>query len=220
MTILFDLDGTVIDSTEAIVESFFYACNKNRFEPPTTQEITSLIGYPLDVMFASVGVDKEKVWDFVSAYKEHYREISTQKTVLLPKAKEAIMVADGFARLGVVTTKTARYSKELLEHFGIMKYFEVLVGREDVTNPKPDAEPIDKALELMHIKNKKDLYIIGDTVLDLEAAKNAKIEAIGVLSGYGKKEELLKYGFEIVEDLYDAVEVLKKRKNNTNKLNY
>lgn len=220
MTILFDLDGTVIDSTEAILESFFYACDKNGFGCPTTQEITALIGYPLDVMFTSVGVEKEKVWDFVLAYKEHYREISTQKTVLLPKAKEAVILADDFARLGVVTTKTAQYSKELLEHFGIMRYFEVLIGREDVTNPKPDAEPIEKALQKMDIKEKKDVYIIGDTVLDLASAQNAKIEAVGVLSGYGKKAELVKYGFEVVENLYDAVEVLKKRKNNTNKLNY
>ncbi|NPA65989.1 MAG: HAD family hydrolase [Epsilonproteobacteria bacterium] len=219
MIILFDLDGTVIDSTEAIVESFYFACDKYGFNRPAYEEITALIGFPLDVMFREVGVEEEKVWDFVSAYKEHYRIISKEKTFLLPGAKEAIIMASEFARLGVVTTKTARYSQELLEHFGIMHYFETLIGREDVTHPKPHKEPIEKALLNMGISKKKDVYIIGDTILDLEAAKNANILAIGVLSGYGKEEELKQYGFLVAKNVYEAVEVLKKRKNNTYELN-
>ncbi len=209
MIILFDLDGTVIDSTEAIVESFYEACKKFDFKKLKKEEITKLIGHPLDVMFASVGVSKERVWDFVAAYKEHYRNISKEKTVLLPHAKEAIELARSFARLGVVTTKTARYSHELLEHFGVMEHFEVLIGREDVKHPKPDSEPILKALEVMGEKPSKSVFLIGDTVLDLEAAQRAKISATAVLSGYGTKEELSAYGFALYKDVYEAVVNLK-----------
>jgi len=209
MVILFDLDGTVIDSTEAIVESFYSACDKFGFKRPKEEEIKNLIGYPLDIMFSEVGVGNEKVWDFVKAYKEHYRVISKEKTILLPKAKEAIKEAKQIARLGVVTTKTARYSHELLEHFEIMQYFEVLIGREDVQNPKPHKEPILKALEKMDIKPSKDVYIIGDTKLDLESAISANINAIAVLSGYGTKEELKKYNFFIKENIFEAIKYLK-----------
>jgi phosphoglycolate phosphatase len=212
MTILFDLDGTLIDSTEAIVESFYSACEKYNFKKPSQEEITSLIGYPLDVMFRSIGVEEEKVWDFVSAYKETYREISKEKTTLLPKAKETIQNAATFARLGVVTTKTGRYSKELLEHFGIMCYFETLIGREDVTHPKPHPEPVLKALLAMQITKKDDVFLIGDTKLDLLSAKAAGIQAVGVLCGYGKEEELKKYDFELTKDAFLAVEMLKKEK--------
>jgi len=213
MIILFDLDGTLIDSTDAILESFFLSCEKNNLKKPNEEEVKSLIGYPLDIMFSRVGAPKEKVWDFVTTYKEHYRKISTQKTKLLPNAKEAVTKANKFARLGIVTTKTARYSKELMEYFGLMKYFEVLIGREDVTNPKPHSEPILKALEKMKIKNHNDCYIIGDTILDLKSAKEASINGIAVLSGYGKEEKLRKYTDLVFKDTLEAINFLQKVKN-------
>jgi phosphoglycolate phosphatase len=97
---------------------------------PKNEAITSLIGLPLDEMFVRLGVSKEERMLYVNAYKEHYRTIHTQKTVLLPRAKEAIELAYSYALLGVVTTKTSRYSRELLEYFDLMKYFNVLIGRE------------------------------------------------------------------------------------------
>ena len=212
--LLFDLDGTVIDSTEAILESFFVACEQNGCEKPSGDEVKKLIGYPLDVMFAQVGVDERKVWECVASYKEHYRVISKNKTLLLPRAKEAIELAATFARLGVVTTKTARYSKELLRHFGVFEFFEVLIGREDVQNPKPHPEPILRALEVMGKKPSRDVWMIGDTKLDLLCAKNAAVNAVGVLSGYGTNKELKRYGFSIKPDLYEAVTYLRQNEKN------
>ncbi len=209
MIILFDLDGTVIDSTEAILESFYKACQKFGFDKPNKEDIKALIGYPLDVMFKEVGVKDEKVWDFVDAYKEHYRKISTKKTKMLPNATQAIKEAKKFARLGVVTTKTARYSKELLEHFGVLEYFETLVGREDVTHPKPHKEPIELALKRMNGLDEKEVFIIGDTKLDMISAKNADIKSVAVLSGYGLEDELKCYTNLIFDDVYEAVIALK-----------
>ena len=209
MIILFDLDGTLIDSTEAILESFHTACEKLGFPSPDDADIKRLIGYPLDYMFAHVGVPKEKVWDFVTAYKEHYRKISKQKTVLLPNAAEAVHEAASFARLGIVTTKTGRYSRELMEHFGLLHYFEVLVGREDVENPKPHPEPILNAIEMMHPQEGEDIYMVGDTKLDMECAKEAGVEAVGVLCGYGAKEELESFGYPLFSDALEAVKYLK-----------
>ena len=209
MIILFDLDGTLIDSTEAILESFHTACEKLGFPSPKDEDIKRLIGYPLDYMFAHVGVPKERVWDFVATYKEHYRVISKAKTVLLPRAKEAVKEAASFARLGIVTTKTGRYSRELMEHFGLGHYFEVLVGREDVTNPKPHPEPILNALEMMHPAKEEEIYMIGDTKLDMECAKEAGVKALGVLCGYGGKEELEKFGIPLFADAFEAVKHLK-----------
>ena len=209
MIILFDLDGTLIDSTEAILESFHTACRKFGFPSPTDDAIKRLIGYPLDYMFAHVGVPKERVWDFVSAYKEHYRVISKAKTVLLPHAKEAVILSAEFVRLGIVTTKTGRYSKELMEHFGLLRHFEILIGREDVEHPKPHPEPILKAIEKMRPAVNEDIYMIGDTKLDMECAKEAGVKALGVLCGYGTKEELAQYGAPLFGDVLEAVEYLK-----------
>ncbi len=189
MTILFDLDGTLIDSTEAILESFHNSFDVHKHTHPEDEAIKALIGHPLDVMYRELGVEEEVVWDFVTTYKEHYRVISTQKTVLLPQAREAVELAATFARLGIVTTKTGKYSRVLMEHFGLMDYFEVLIGREDVEHPKPHAEPIEKAIAKMGV-SKEQCWIIGDTRLDLGSAKNAGIESVGVLSGYDNAEQL------------------------------
>lgn len=209
MTILFDLDGTLIDSTEAILESFHNSFDLHKHPHPDDQAIKALIGHPLDVMYAELGIEESKVWDFVHTYKEHYRVISTQKTVLLPEAAEAVEEAKRFARLGIVTTKTGKYSRVLMEHFGLMKHFDVLIGREDVQNPKPHAEPINKAIAQMKVLREK-CWMIGDTRLDIASANNAGINSIGVLSGYDNLEQLKTLTDIIEKNALQAVKRLAK----------
>jgi len=212
MILLFDLDGTLIDSTEAILESFHNSFKVHNRAAPSDEAIKALIGYPLDVMYSELGIDESEVWDFVATYKEYYREISTQKTYLLPHVKEAVEAASKIATLGIVTTKTGRYSKILMEHFSLMHYFDVLIGREDVQRPKPDAQPIEKALQILGSTKDDEVYMIGDTKLDLLSAKNAGVNSIAVLCGYGTKESLEKYTDIILDDALEAVKWLQNRK--------
>lgn len=207
--ILFDLDGTLIDSTEAILESFDYAFKKHKFDfSGGDEEIKSHIGYPLDVMFSALGVEKNKVSDFVESYKENYRVISEQKTVLLKYAKQAVQEASKFARLGVVTTKTTQYSIPLLKNLGIYEYFETIIGRQEVKNPKPDPEPIEVALKNMGRESSRDIFMIGDTKLDLIAANRANISSCGVLCGYGHKKELSCYTPLVTTNALKAVNLI------------
>ena len=203
-TILFDLDGTLIDSTEAILESFGVAYDTFGRAMPEEDEIKELIGHPLDMMFRMLGVPNSQADAYVDAYKEYYKLISRKKTTLLPLAKEAVKLAATIGTLGVVTTKTARYSEELLEHLGVMHYFEVLIGRESVTHPKPHPEPILKALS--HLKaDASRTWMIGDTPMDLIAANEAGVQGIGVLCGYGTKYDLQKHTDCVLKDALDAV---------------
>ena len=208
--VLFDLDGTLIDSTEAILESFTKAYNTFGLHVPKDETIKSLIGLPLDVMFVKLGIDVSEAMAYVKSYKEYYRTIYIEKTVLLPRAKEAIEYAHVYARLGVVTTKTSEYSRELLEHFGLMQYFDVLIGREEVQKPKPDTEPVIKALKALEYRFGRVAYMIGDTSVDMEAAYESNIGSVGVLCGYGKKEDLDEFADFIKEDAYEAVKLIEK----------
>ncbi len=207
MIILFDLDGTLIDSTDAIVSTFHHSFDVHEREHPSDEEIKALIGYPLDIMYAELGIEEISVWDFVATYKEQYRKISTQKTMLLENAREAVLKASEIATLGIVTTKTGRYSEILMEHFDLMKYFKVLIGREHVQEPKPHAEPILKALKELDSKD-SDIWMIGDTKLDLISAKNAGVNSIGVLCGYGNSKVLQEHTNIVVDDALKAVEYL------------
>lgn len=206
MTILFDLDGTLIDSTDAILEGFEEAYKFFNEEVPNCNTIKSLIGYPLDEMFEKLGCKGDK-WDYVDAYKLHYRKISREKTSLLPMAKEALEEASKFATLGIVTTKTSKYSKELLEHMEIMHYFDVLIGREDVLNPKPHEEPILKAMKALN-SSQNSTWMIGDTALDLNSANNAGVSSVGVICGYGEEKELQKYTKNVVSNSFFAVKLI------------
>ena len=205
--ILFDLDGTLIDSTEAIVSTFYHSFKELNYDFKGNDEnIKSLIGYPLDIMYKELGVDEEKVWDFVDAYKNRYRIISKEKTTLLENAYEAVKLASQFARVSVVTTKTRAYTMPLLEHFDIAQFFEIVTGRENVQNPKPHPEPILITLEQMNYnKDLHDVWMVGDTKLDLIAANEANISSVGVLCGYGEKEELLQYTKYVKNNSLDAV---------------
>jgi phosphoglycolate phosphatase len=162
-------------------------------------------------MYKELGVAQDKIWDYVDAYKQEYRKISTIKTDLLPNAVESVKKAAEFAELGIVTTKTGKYSKILMEYFDLMKYFKVLIGREDVQNPKPHEEPILKALESFDVKD-KEVWMIGDTKLDLICAKNASVNSIGVLCGYGEKQILKQFSNVILNDSLEAVNYLQNRK--------
>lgn len=204
MTILFDLDGTLIDSTEAILESFHRSYEILGGENPSDDAVKALIGHTLEDMYLRLGRAPEEVETYVRTYKAHYRLISKEKTVLLPRAREAIETAAGFATLGIVTTKTGLYSRELLEHFGVMEHFGVLIGREDVTHAKPHPEPVLKALEFLSAEAAGS-WLIGDTRLDAGSALRAGIGCVGVLSGYDNEEQLRALTPFIVEDAFEAV---------------
>lgn len=209
--ILFDLDGTLIDSTDAILSTFNHSFQELNFDfKGNDEDIKSLIGYPLDIMYARLGVEESKVWDFVDAYKNRYRIISKEQTTLLENAYEAVELASKIARVSVVTTKTRAYTMPLLEHFNIAQFFEIVTGRENVQNPKPHPEPILTTLEKMNYDKKlHDVWMIGDTKLDLIAANDANINSIGLLCGYGEEEELRKYTNFIETTALDAIKYLK-----------
>jgi phosphoglycolate phosphatase len=205
--ILFDLDGTLIDSTEAILESFERSFALLGGGKADEERIRDLIGYPLEEMYRRLGVEEKMIQAYVRAYKERYRNIHTRRTVLLPDAEEAVRMASDFARLGVVTTKTGRYSRELLEHFGLLGYFDVLVGSEDVLRHKPHPEPVFAALKQMNISavSAERCWLIGDTCLDMKAASAAGISAVAVTCGYGNAEELASCAGNTEKSVLDAL---------------
>jgi len=209
--ILFDLDGTLIDSTEAIVSTFLHSFNQLEFNFTGNEEdIKNLIGYPLDIMYKNLGVEEDRVWDFVDTYKQRYKIISKEKTLLLENAFEAVELASQIGRVSVVTTKTRMYTMPLLEHFNIAQFFEIVTGRENVQNPKPHPEPILITLEQMNYnKDIHDVWMIGDTKLDLIAANEANVNSIGLLCGYGNEEELRKYTSNIKQNSLEAINFLK-----------
>jgi len=155
-------------------------------------------------MFTMLGVGKASAPAYADAYREHYRTIHTAKTVLLPGARDAVERAAAFAHLGIVTTKTTRYATELMAHLELMHFFGILIGQDDVRHPKPHPEPIRKALDALPTVT-GGRFMIGDTCLDMEAARAARVEGMGVLCGYSDRATLSRCTANLFENASEAV---------------
>jgi len=214
--LLFDLDGTLIDSTKAIVGTFNYSFKKLNYDfNGNDEDIKNLIGYPLEVMYDGLRVPKKEIQLFVDTYKNRYKDISLRDTVLLNDAKKSLELASSFATLAIVTTKTTKYTIPLLEDMGIMHYFKEIVGRQEVINPKPHPEPVLKAIELLNVTLcNTNIYMIGDTKLDLIAATKANVKGVGVLCGYGKIDDLKQYTNMVYKTTYEAILAIKENLGN------
>lgn len=206
--VLFDLDGTLIDSTEPIIESFYFACDKFGLKKPDINHLKQTIGHTLENMFLTFNASKKDIQNLIDSYREHYRMVYLQKTKMLPNATKSIQIASEFSTLGIVTTKTSEFSKKILDHFKVLRYFNVVIGIENVTFPKPNAEPITKAIEELKIQN-YEAFMIGDTILDSQSAINAGIKAIGVKSGYGDIKDLEKSCERVFKDTLEAINFIK-----------
>ena len=186
--VCFDLDGTLIDSTDAIVDSFLHTFRTLKIPEPTRQRIIETISVPLEQQFAKLSVDDTD--RATQIYREHYRAEAPAKTTLLPGANSAIsQLSDAGLKLAIATSKRRSAAEPLLEYLGVLSAFEFCIGPEDVRHPKPHPECLLLAMDRLQTKPESMIFV-GDSQYDIRAANAANVQCIALTTGYSTAEEL------------------------------
>ena len=207
-SILFDLDGTLTDSGEGIMKSAVYALSHYGIEAPSEAELRSFVGPPLTESFARFGVPQDQLTKVVEIYRSRYIPIGRFENTPYPGIRELLekLKADGH-RLYVATSKPEWMSIEILEHFDLAKYFDMICGASTDFSRNSKEAVIAHLLE--ECGAQENPVMIGDTAYDVIGAKEHGIPTIGVDWGYGLNEDMEKAGAVAiaysVEQLYDLL---------------
>lgn len=175
-TILFDLDGTLIQTPEIILSTFKELFDHYIPEVDLTDTLlSSFLGQTLFKTFENYVDDPKKVDELVEIYRKISEEKIDQGLYAYPGAKELLIyLKNKGIKIGVVTSKLRPVAQAHLVKTDLFEYIEGLIGYEDVTHHKPDPEPIEKGLLLFQSKKTETLYV-GDHENDIIAAKKAGI---------------------------------------------
>ncbi len=186
--VCFDLDGTLIDSTEAIVECFYLLFDEIGEPRPPRIAITSTIGNVLENQIATMTSHDRH--ECARIYRKHYGPICGPRTSLYPGTRELLEALRGAdIALGFATSKRRMYAEKVLDYLDILEFFASRIGPDDVSNPKPHPEALLKAASDLGVKPTEMAYV-GDTRFDVEAAQAAGMRSLALTHGYAPREEL------------------------------
>ncbi|AEB81791.1 TPA: HAD family hydrolase [Streptococcus suis] len=209
-TILFDLDGTLTDSGQGILNSVAYALEKMGIEEPDTANLNRFIGPPLYESFSRFyQLNPEDTQSAVDTFRVYFKEKGMFENQLYPgiiPLLEELRTAG--KTLVIATSKPEIFAKQILEHFGIAHYFDIIAGASLDSSRISKADVIGYAINQLEAFP-KHAVMIGDREHDIEGARMHQLPAIGVLYGYGNKQEFEKAGATmIVETVQDLKRVL------------
>lgn len=207
-SILFDLDGTLTDSGEGIMKSTIYTLTHYGIEAPPEAQLRTVVGPPLTESFARFGVPQDKLTEAVEIYRSRYIPIGRFENHPYPGIE---VLLENLQRSGhklyIATSKPEWMSIEILEHFGLAKYFDIICGA--ATDFSRNTKEAVIAHLLSQCEEQDSAVMVGDTAYDVIGAKAHGIPCIGVSWGYGSIKEMEEAGAiaiaHTMEQLYDLL---------------
>ncbi len=206
--VIFDLDGTLIDSSDGVVAAVNYALQKNGDPLPPPAEIRSFIGYSLDEMFPHFS---DAPPDLLHSYfQEKANELVIGATVPLPEAEETLRALyDKGYRLAIATTKHRRNIDGILDKLNWRGFFVTYAGGNEVSRVKPDPEIFRLTLSRLGAVP-EETVVVGDTINDILGAQQIPLTTIAVASPFEKREKVMSaHPDHFVESILGVVDLIR-----------
>ena len=205
--ILFDLDGTLTDSGEGIMNCAEITLAHFGLPIPERSEMRSIVGPPLKDSFRRYGIPEAELDLAVEIYRKHYIAKGQFENYPYPGIADLLqkLVKDGH-KLYVATSKPETMSQNILKHFGLDQYFTIICGAVSDHNRSTKEQVIEHLLSQLDSKDK--LIMVGDTIYDVKGAAFHGIPCVAVTWGYGIVDEMKNAGAAIVstmDELYSAL---------------
>jgi phosphoglycolate phosphatase len=208
--ILFDLDGTLTNPKLGITKSIQYALSSRGIQITDLNELTKYIGPPLSKSFQDFGFNETEADQLIHKYREYYKVTGLYENEVYEGIEELLrkLKADG-KRIYTATSKPEHFAKIILEHFKLDGYFDDICGATMDNSRTAKEDVIRYTLDKNGITDLRKVIMIGDREHDVIGAKGLGIASIGVLFGYGSREELTEAGAdylaETVEEIYEVI---------------
>lgn len=197
--IFFDLDGTLTDSGEGIINCATLALNHFGIPVPSHEEMRVFVGPPLDQTFVRFGIPQECAQEAIEVFRSRYNTVGKFENFPYPGIREMLekLQADGY-RLFVATSKPEILANEVLAHFDLARYFEMVCGAT------LDSSRIHKADVITYLLQQagdvENIIMVGDTAYDVIGAAAHKIPCVGVSWGYGLVKDMVEAGAWAIAD--------------------
>lgn len=205
-TVLFDLDGTLTDPGEGVTNSVAYALEKFGISVSDKRELYRFIGPPLLYSFENFyGFSESDAKKALGYYREYYSKTGIFQNAIYDGIKGLLSdLKKSGKKLIVATSKPEHFAKIVLEHFDILKYFDFLGGASLDESRSEKNEVMEYAVKTCNIEVSKAV-MIGDRHFDIDGAKLFGMDSIGVLFGYGTREELEEAGATYIVSSADEI---------------
>lgn len=208
-SIIFDLDGTLVDSYPAILESLNQVLNRFHKDPIDLETVKKLVGKGIENLITRA-IGAEYVREGVKAFRASYDETHRRGTFLLPGVLSTLggLHRKGI-RMSIASNKPSDYSKNILEHLQINHFFLDCYGPDRGVPPKPDPAMLKSLMMVMNSSAEETLYV-GDMTLDVQTARNAGVCVALIPTGGGSLEELRSAGPDfLLSNFSDILKLVK-----------
>jgi len=198
--IIFDLDGTLIDSSDDIAWAANMTLVYMGYNEMDLDAIKEGIGWGVKTLLQKLMPQEgpERIDDARVKFLEYYWDHLTVNTILYPGVRETIdYFKDHDKKMAIVTNKPIKFTEKILNELALKDFFLMVLGGDSLVNRKPDPEPVEKVISTLGVTKGKTVFV-GDSKVDGETGKRAGIFTIGVEYGFRGRKELEEAGFDVI----------------------